>query len=752
MSHNDAEDFALRLYSRVPAHYRVYDEQQGLPLLALLTVVGEQVANVRQDLDALWDNFFIETSEDWVVPYIGSLVGTNLLAHPVDQSNRLEVCNTVIWRRSKGTPAMLRALGQAISGWPVDLAEFFQNLGWSQNMNHLRLDRPLMPNLRDPYRLSRLGHADDPFAHAADVKPARQLDQPRITPESPEIGRVAWGTPGRYQIKNLGLFVRRLQTFALQGVTPAAAQPGEAAPANAACFTFDPLFREAPLFVKQTGEPLSRAAFNHAPWETFGTDIGVRQFGVLLASDAPPSSVTTNSRSPWASGNAGSGLSLHPTEGLRLMEPRDFQQGGVHFVISAEWQNGNPPTELGAVSTLFAAQNRPNAYLPAYLPGSAVAGQGQLIVTVRTGQAALGWANLPPSPAGRFPGAVLALRLAETGPLHTSDGLYIYLPAAKVTPDEPLTLFIADDGSAYTEADMNPLSLARPAEEQVYPARMLTSSTAPANQFTVLNRKPGGLRLADPARFGAAPAQVLIEVGVFTGTFQALGAIATVDQDPANYVGQNAADYPDLDIAANPWPAFRYAPSQGAVQDNLPPADLLYIWLRPLPREMLVPFIPAAELIVTNRVGKSLLVYLPERVQVGADGVKLFVADDGSTYVVPADPAARMSLSNDKEPSFSGLTLARASAGQVLPIPGVWPLRQRQPVALNLCRCERNSLLRFGELGIDPELGGFAFAPADPLLTASNIGDPPAWPKSLSVDYVEAVSYTHLTLPTNREV
>ena len=111
MSRNDAEDFAQRLYARVPAHYRVYDAERGQPLLALLRVVGEQVANIRQDLDALWDNFFIETCDDWVVPYIGALVGTNLLAHPVGQSNRLDVWNTVIWRRSKGHAAHAGCVG-----------------------------------------------------------------------------------------------------------------------------------------------------------------------------------------------------------------------------------------------------------------------------------------------------------------------------------------------------------------------------------------------------------------------------------------------------------------------------------------------------------------------------------------------------------------------------------------------------------------------------------------------------------------
>src|SRR4051794_36064185 len=119
MIHNDAEDFARRLYSRIPAHYRVYDAEQGYPLLALMRVVGEQAANIRQDLDLLWDNMFIETCEDWAVPYIAALIGTNLLARPVGQSNRLDARNTVRWRRSKGTPQMLAELAGAISGWPV---------------------------------------------------------------------------------------------------------------------------------------------------------------------------------------------------------------------------------------------------------------------------------------------------------------------------------------------------------------------------------------------------------------------------------------------------------------------------------------------------------------------------------------------------------------------------------------------------------------------------------------------------------
>src|SRR5262249_34965965 len=161
------------------------------------------------------------------------------------------------------------------SGWSADIAEFLRSLGWSQNMNHLRMDRQLTADLRDPYRLSLLGRAADPFAHAAEIRPANDLDQARVTAHSPVIGRAGWGTPGRYQMKNVGFFVRRLTGFKVQGATPTAVDPGTVAPANAAYFTFDPLHRELPLFTSSS-TPITRAEFGNAPTQYFGTDVVVR--------------------------------------------------------------------------------------------------------------------------------------------------------------------------------------------------------------------------------------------------------------------------------------------------------------------------------------------------------------------------------------------------------------------------------------------------------------------------------------------
>lgn len=63
------------LYELLPAIYRLRDAEQGYPLQALLRVIDEQVAVVREDIDQLYENWFVETAQDWVVPYIGDLVG-----------------------------------------------------------------------------------------------------------------------------------------------------------------------------------------------------------------------------------------------------------------------------------------------------------------------------------------------------------------------------------------------------------------------------------------------------------------------------------------------------------------------------------------------------------------------------------------------------------------------------------------------------------------------------------------------------
>ena len=68
-----------RLYRLLPGHIRAIDAAEGRPLQALMQLFARELEIVEGDTDALYDNWFIETCEDWAVPYIGELVGARAL-------------------------------------------------------------------------------------------------------------------------------------------------------------------------------------------------------------------------------------------------------------------------------------------------------------------------------------------------------------------------------------------------------------------------------------------------------------------------------------------------------------------------------------------------------------------------------------------------------------------------------------------------------------------------------------------------
>src|SRR3954468_646335 len=68
------------LFDLLPAIHRVRDAEQGGQLRALLAVVSREVQLVEQDITRLYDNWFIETCDEWVVPYIADLLGIRSLA------------------------------------------------------------------------------------------------------------------------------------------------------------------------------------------------------------------------------------------------------------------------------------------------------------------------------------------------------------------------------------------------------------------------------------------------------------------------------------------------------------------------------------------------------------------------------------------------------------------------------------------------------------------------------------------------
>jgi hypothetical protein len=320
------------------------------------------------------------------------------------------------------------------------------------------------------------------------------------------------------------------------------------------------------------------------------------------------------------------------------------------------------------------------------------------------------------------------VRAARAGAPRLSDARYVYLPPAFVRPTDRLIHYVADDGSTYATPDLGRASLRRAAEGQVHPAFPPSQSATVTDELTLVGRTAGALRVADPSRL--AGTSVLIQADLFDGiVFHTQGAVASIDQP--------AASHPELSIP-NPWPAFTFGAPRAPMTGAVPDQARLAILLRPLSGN----FVPSCELIVRNRSGQSLLVYLPQIDNCPATGMRMFVADDGSTWFAPGNLQQQNVFDRP----------ARAATGQMLPIPGVWPLQYRRPVALDLCRTERASLLHFGELGVDPELGRLAFASGDPAIGQGR----------LSVDYVSAfadrvgaLNYDRLldpTLPATRIV
>jgi hypothetical protein len=214
-----------RLYELLPAIYRLRDQDRGQVLRALLALLDGEFSAVESDIAGLLRNWFVETCDEWVVPYIGDLLGVRGLnpIRTIAFSQRAYVANTLRYRRRKGTASVLGDLAGDVTGWPAHVVEFFERLQTTQYMNHIRLSNT-MPDLRQVDALNLLEGPFDSLAHTADV---RHINNRR----------------GKHNIANIGVFLWRLQNYPMQDATARRAE----AP-NAHGYHTSPLGHPAPLF------------------------------------------------------------------------------------------------------------------------------------------------------------------------------------------------------------------------------------------------------------------------------------------------------------------------------------------------------------------------------------------------------------------------------------------------------------------------------------------------------------------------
>jgi hypothetical protein len=239
--------YADKLWSMLPAVYRAQDTDNfstNGPLREMVNRIGAQAAILRRSIDRTWEDQSIETCDDWVIPYIGDLVATNLVANLDSRGQRLDVAKTIYYRRRKGTVGILEQIAYDITGWNAKVVEFFRRMGRTRHGLDPEIGvapaLQLAEGLIGPLTSTRIGG----FANLRNVDGASKahtaFDEFYYTADF----RLGQGQIGWYNIPRLGVFLWRLQSFGVPPTTPVPV---------AGCqgwFTFDPTGRDIPLFAQ----------------------------------------------------------------------------------------------------------------------------------------------------------------------------------------------------------------------------------------------------------------------------------------------------------------------------------------------------------------------------------------------------------------------------------------------------------------------------------------------------------------------
>ena len=222
------------LYALLPAVYRIRDAASGLRLKALVDVLAREGEVVDADVQRLYDDWFVETCQPWVAPYLGDLLAAAPL-HPVSErifNARAYVANTLGYRRRSGTLAVLEQAVADASGWPARAVEMFALLGWSQFLAH---ERPTAGGTLDLRPQRNVELVDGPFDGAAHTVEVRNV-RPRR---------------GRFNLPNVAVHVFRLRSYALAWTSARAAADG-----GPRRYRFDPAGLDRSLFNPRRPESL----------------------------------------------------------------------------------------------------------------------------------------------------------------------------------------------------------------------------------------------------------------------------------------------------------------------------------------------------------------------------------------------------------------------------------------------------------------------------------------------------------------
>ncbi|RKH55947.1 hypothetical protein [Corallococcus aberystwythensis] len=226
---------AERLYSFLPLIYRILDAEQGHPLRSLLGIIGEEFDRMQADARQLYDNAFIETCEERMVPYLGDLVGQQVDApgELLPHLQRARVANALRHRRRKGRADTLEQALHEACGWSAVVVDDFRLLATTQSMLHLHLERGRSLDVR------RRG--------AMAPRPSGARASFGVSVRGAEDSR---GPQGQLNLQHVHVLLSRTQAYPVERSTPRWVAEG--------CYTFHALGLDTPLYTRRLHTPALR--------------------------------------------------------------------------------------------------------------------------------------------------------------------------------------------------------------------------------------------------------------------------------------------------------------------------------------------------------------------------------------------------------------------------------------------------------------------------------------------------------------
>lgn len=266
------------LYDLLPAFIRSSDVDQGEPLRALMSVLEMEYQAIESDLDLLYENWFVETCEEWVLPYLGDLLGLRGLtgASPEVFSLRGRVGNAIAQRRRKGTLLGLAGAVRDGTGWAPHVVRYRNRVARSGSIATGDERQPPGARNIDLRRLTADSQSSAAVTTALDGPFRGAAHTVAISGMPPDEAAAREGRSprrGRLSPLALGIYLWRLQLY------PVSRGGARRLPSPGTRFTVSPFGIDQPLFWLR---PVAADASDDESGSGVPEALGLEAFATLL--------------------------------------------------------------------------------------------------------------------------------------------------------------------------------------------------------------------------------------------------------------------------------------------------------------------------------------------------------------------------------------------------------------------------------------------------------------------------------------